>query len=127
MMKRFTQAFRLLLGRPLIGLSIDGTMLLDHPELSQCDYAKMPPLDLAFLGHVADAPPVKIFREDRPRVCVFPEIDGELCCECGHAFHWFVLELRDGNRWFHLLTLHESKLAILLSVLEDVFKYLEEQ
>ena len=127
MMKRFTTAIRLLLGRPIACLSIDDTMLLVRPEESDCDYAKQPPFDLAFPGHVANSPPVKIFREDRLRVCMFSEIDGERCCECGRAFHWFVLELRGNAGWYHLLTLHESKLAKLMSLFKDVMKYLEEQ
>lgn len=126
MMKRFTQAIRLLLGRPLTGLAVDGTMLLDAPAESEHDYARMPPFDLAFPGHVALAPPVKVVRQDRLRVCVFPEIDGEHCCECGRPLHWFVLELRGKNRWYHLLTVHESKLVVMLSVLEDVGKFLEQ-
>jgi hypothetical protein len=124
MTKRFIQAIRLLLGKPLHGPFIDGTMLLDKPEESEFDYTKQPPFDLAFPGRVALAPPVKIFCEDRFRVCVFPDVDGK-CDGCGKPLSWLVLELRGTDRWYHLVTLYESRLAIMQSVLTDVATYLD--
>ena len=125
MKNRFLQAIRILLGKPPVGLSIDGTMLLDEPGESEFDYTKMPPFALAFDGVVADAPPVKIIREERLRVCVFPEQNGETCDGCGRTFRWLVIELRGKSKWHHLVTMHESRLGILLSVLQDVVRYLD--
>src|SRR4051812_14292253 len=101
MKNRFSQAIRLLLGRPLVGLSIDGTMLLDKTSLSEFDYTKMPPFDLTFDGPLAVAPPAEIFRKERFRVCVFPEKDGTPCEDCGRTCRWLTHELRDGRRWYH--------------------------
>jgi hypothetical protein len=125
MTKRFIQALRLLLGKPLIGRSIDGTMLLDVPLKSEFDYSKEPPFELAFHEDVPIAPPAKIVCEDRFRVCVFQGSGGETCRCCGRELCWLVLELRLGKEWFHLITMHETKLSIVLSVLTDVAEHLE--
>ena len=127
MTNRFTQALRLLLGKPLVGMAIDGTMLLDQPEASEFDYTRQPPFELAFHYSVPLAPPSRVFAEDRLRVCVFTERNGDPCPGCGRDLRWLVLELRGADTWLHLVTLHESKLPILLSVLTDVAKYLDEE
>ena len=125
MTKRFIQAIRLLLGKPLIGRSIDGTMLLDVPQKSEFDYSKEPPFELAFHEDVPIAPPEKIFHEDRFRVCVFRASGADTCDGCGRELCWLVLELGLGKEWYHLLSLHESKFPIVLSVLTDVAAHLE--
>ena len=125
MTKRFLQALRLLLGKPLKGLSIDDGTMLDEPQVSEFDYSQQPPFELAFHEDVPLAPPAKIFSEDRFRVCVFQGSGGETCRCCGRELCWLVLELRLGKKWLHLITMHETKLSIVLSVLTDVAAYLE--
>jgi hypothetical protein len=93
--------------------------------VSEFDSAKQPPFNLAFHENVPLAPPMVIFHEDRFRVCVFQERGGETCDGCGREFCWLVLELRLGKEWLHLISLHESKFPIVMSVLTDVGEYLE--
>lgn len=125
MMKRFTQALRLLLGWPIYSLSIDGgTMLLHDPHRSEFDYAVMPPFDLAFPGVVENSPPERIFRDGRLRVCLFPSLE-DRCEDCGRRTRWLTLELDDGDgKWFHLVTMHESNIARVACAFEDVMAYL---
>ena len=126
MMKRFTQAIRVLLGKPLYLHAIDGTMLVDAPIVSEFDYTKLPPFDLAMSGALANAPPVKIVREDRFRVCVF-EAKDERCDGCGKPLHWLVLELKGKNAWYHLMSMHESRLTLMQAALTEVGAYFEAQ
>src|SRR5207245_2383361 len=114
-----------LLGKPLIGAAVDGTMRVDQPVVSAFDYTKQPPFELAFSGVVANAPPAKVFREDRFRVSVFPETGQERCTGCGRDLCWLVMELRCGRRWLHLLTVHETNIPVMTSVLDGVNRYLD--
>jgi hypothetical protein len=125
MTKRFIQAIRLLLSRPPRGLSIDGTMLLDEPLESEFDHSQQPPSNLAFHEDIPIAPPEKIFHRDRFRVTVFHGNGGDTCDGCGRELRWLVLELGLGKEWYHLISLHESKFPIVLSVLTDVAAYLD--
>jgi len=123
MENRIATAVRVLLGRPIVGTMIDGAMLLDRKPRSGSDHAEMPPFDLAFGGVVANGPPEKIVANDRFRVCVFPETWAD---ERGKPRRWLTLELRDGEKWHHLITMHESRLEIMRIVLSAVASYLRE-
>ena len=123
MENRIATAVRILLGKPIIGIMIDGAVLLDRNTESEFDHSKKPPFDLAFGGVVANIPPVRIIADNGLRVCIFPEIESEN----GKLFRWLTLELRGDGKWHHLITMHESRLAIMQSVLADVDAYLQEE
>jgi hypothetical protein len=127
MMKRFGLALRILLGKPVQGLWIDDGTLLDSPDASEPDSSLLPPFDLAFDGMVEMKPPVKIFREGRFRVCVFPDITGETCDDCGAPFHWLALEFEGRKRWYPMLVMHESRLAVMQHVFDQLKEYLVAQ
>ena len=124
MENRITKALRVLLGQPLFTTSVDGAFLLDRGTESEFDHTKRPPFDLSFGGVVEDAPPVRVFADERFRVCVFRE---KAACDCcGGPLHWLTLELRGDGTWHHLMTMQESRLRIMQSVLGDVAAYLRE-
>jgi hypothetical protein len=122
MENRIATAVRVLLGKPIVGTMIDGAMLIDRKPQSESDHAEKPPFDLAFGGVVANVPPVRVFADDRFRVCVFPEIEPE----GGKPRCWLTLELRGDGKWHHLITMHESRLEIMRVVLAAVAAYLRE-
>ena len=123
MTNRFTRALRVLLGKPHIGLAIDGTMLIDSLNISEFDYTRRPPSELAYLGAVADEPPVKVVRAKNFRICVFPETNGNVCDCCGGQFHWLVFEYFGNGSWYRLLTLHDSNFEQVMDVLEALGKF----
>lgn len=125
MENRFTRALRVLQGRPVIGFAVDELTFLDEDRESEADHSKTPPFDLAFGAEVPLAPPEKILADERFRVCVFAA--NRPCDCCGLPTRWLVLELRDRRgRWQNLVTMHETRLGIMLPVLEDVSAYLLE-
>jgi len=119
MMNRLKLAMRILSGRPLRGAAFDGALLLTHPEDAECDYATTPPLDLVYADHVGNDPPLMVLQKERFRVCVYRAKAHEACEDCGAPTAWLTLELRGDGRWLHLVTMHESRLGVVLSVLGD--------
>lgn len=103
MTNRITQAFRALLGVP--HQLDEGTTLF---------------------GEISVPSSVKVFGEDRFRVVMLPSPDGEACDGCGRPMQALVLEFL-GDEWEPLLAMHESKLPVMLSVLEEVARDLEAQ
>ena len=91
------------------------------------DYSVTPPFDLAFGGVVRNSAD-KTVHEDRIRVGVFRPRHSKKCKDCGRACRWLVIELLDSDtgKWTHVLSMQESRLPILLSVLGEVADYLVE-
>ena len=104
MTNRISQAFRALFGTPFITSPTEGTT--------------------RFGSFTAQAP-MKVCGRDRFRVSMFPAPDGETCDICGRPTHLLVLEFFDDDEWQPLLGMHESKLPVMLSVLEDVSRALD--
>lgn len=125
MMNRLKLATKILSGRPLLGTAFDAAVLLTDPHDADSDYAVGPPLDLVLGDHVDNVPPLKVLQEERFRVCVFRAKPSENCDDCGAPTAWITLELRGEGKWLHLVTLHESRLEIVLSVLGDAADFLK--
>jgi hypothetical protein len=123
MMKRFTCAIRILLGLPLWGVAIDDLMMVEYDEESEFDFTKEPPFALVFGDEVDYAPPVKVIRKGRFRVCVFPA--KKLREGADRPSHWLVLELEGASKWHHLVTMHESRLDVMMPVLERTAAFVE--
>lgn len=124
MMNRLKLATKILSGRPLLGSAVDGALLLNDPQEADGDYATSPPLHLVLGDHVESGPPIKVLQMDRFRVCVFRAKPSEDCVDCGSPTSWLTLELRDEGKSLHLVTMHESRLAVMLSVLGQTADFL---
>ena len=122
MENRITRAFRVLLGRPLVGTSVGGTFRLDRGTESEFDHTRRPPFDLAFGGVVEIAPPARV----SPGAGSASASSAKATCDSGGMpVLWLTCELRgDGNTWHHLVTLHESNLETMRRVLDDVAAYI---
>lgn len=123
MMKRFKCAIRILLGLPLWGVPIDDLMRVENDEESEFDFTKEPPFELVFGDLVDYAPPVKIIRKGRFRVCIFRA--KKLCDGCDKPCHWLVLELQGTKKWHHLVTMHECRLSVMMPVMQRVASFVE--
>jgi hypothetical protein len=121
MMKRFKLAMRVLFGLPIYGVRVGESFLLDKGRESEADHTLRPPFDLCFDGPLECEPAEEVFADGeccsaRFRVCVFREKKS--------GARWLVLELNADGKWYHLVTMHESRLAVMLDVLGRVRKYL---
>lgn len=124
MMNRLKLATKILSGRPLLGSAVDGALLLNDPQEADGDYATSPPLDLVLGGHVESGPPIKVLQTEQFRVCVFRAKPCEDCVDCGAPTSWLTLELEGEGTWLHLVTMHESRLTVMLSVLGQAADFL---
>jgi hypothetical protein len=116
MMKRFKLAMQLLFDRSLRELQISEAMPLRVADAPDFDCTKKAPSVLVLGGLAEDKPPVEFFEEGRFRVCIFAGRSEESPRPC----RWLVLELHTAVGWSQLMTMHESRLATMIGVLQDV-------
>jgi hypothetical protein len=118
MMKRFTLAIRVLLGLPVRGVRIDEALYLDDHRESEVDHSKSPPFELVFNDSVQNGPAVEVVQRGRFRVCVFRE--KATSGSWPQPRHWLVLELGGDGEWYHLMSMHGSRLPLMQEALDEV-------